>query len=27
VVSYGNPITFKKPQQTMEVKIISKRIS
>jgi hypothetical protein len=27
VVSYENPITFKKPQQTMEVKIISKRIS
>jgi hypothetical protein len=27
VVSYGNPITFKKPQQTMEMKIVSKRIS
>jgi hypothetical protein len=27
VVSYENPITFKKPQQTMEMKIISKRIS
>jgi hypothetical protein len=27
VVSYGNPITLKKPQQTMEVKIVSKRIS
>jgi hypothetical protein len=27
VVSYRNLITFKKPQQTMEVKIISKRIS
>ncbi len=27
VVSYRNPITFKKPQQTMEGKIISKRIS
>jgi hypothetical protein len=27
VVSYGNLITFKKPQQTMEVKIVSKRIS
>jgi hypothetical protein len=27
VVSYENPITFKKPQQTMEVKIVSKRIS
>jgi hypothetical protein len=26
-VSYENPITFKKPQQTMEVKIVSKRIS
>jgi hypothetical protein len=27
VVSYGNPITLKKPQQTMEVKIVSNRIS
>jgi hypothetical protein len=27
VVSYGNSITFTKPQQTMEVKIVSKRIS
>ncbi len=27
VVSYGNPITFKKAQQTMEMKIVSKRIS
>jgi hypothetical protein len=27
VVSYRNPITLKKPQQTMEVKIISERIS
>jgi hypothetical protein len=27
VVLNGNPITFKKPQQTMEVKIVSKRIS